>query len=264
MNTLDSLAFCWRIERADGLGLALTSHDAVICHEGVDYQPAPGLLPSAVSKRSGLDPGSTEIDGAFSSAALTEEDLELGRWNGAKVRLTAVRWQEPDDRPVDLVCGEIGDVRIEDRGFSADLIGPAARLDDAICPATSAECRAAFGSPECGVDLAGRRRRAVVSGLIGQRLGLDAPVGSEFEGGRLVVVSGRCSGWTSPVGAVEDGDVWLRDAPPSMLGAGCRVWLDEGCDKRFETCRTRFANAVNFRGEPHLPGNDLLTRYPGG
>ncbi|MBN8804942.1 MAG: phage BR0599 family protein, partial [Sphingopyxis terrae] len=30
------------------------------------------------------------------------------------------------------------------------------------------------------------------------------------------------------------------------------------------TGRSRFSNAVNFRGEAHLPGNDLLTRYPGG
>nr|WP_232014937.1 phage BR0599 family protein [Sphingopyxis sp. EG6] len=34
--------------------------------------------------------------------------------------------------------------------------------------------------------------------------------------------------------------------------------------KQLATCRERFANAINFRGEAHLPGNDLLTRYPGG
>jgi hypothetical protein len=44
---------------------------------------------------------------------------------------------------------------------------------------------------------------------------------------------------------------------------GCIIELREGCDKRFETCVTRFANAENFRGEPHLPGTDLLTRFPG-
>lgn len=43
-----------------------------------------------------------------------------------------------------------------------------------------------------------------------------------------------------------------------------RVRLRAGCDKRLETCATRFANAANFRGEAHLPGFDLLTRYPGG
>ena len=56
----------------------------------------------------------------------------------------------------------------------------------------------------------------------------------------------------------------LRDPPRIAIEAGARLWLTEGCDKRFETCWSRFANAINFRGEPHLPGNDLLTRYPGG
>ncbi|HEY6917055.1 MAG TPA: phage BR0599 family protein, partial [Allosphingosinicella sp.] len=44
---------------------------------------------------------------------------------------------------------------------------------------------------------------------------------------------------------------------------GDLVEIAEGCDRSFATCRTRFGNAVNFRGEPHLPGMDLLTRYPG-
>ena len=35
-----------------------------------------------------------------------------------------------------------------------------------------------------------------------------------------------------------------------------------GCDRRFSTCRDRFANAPNFRGFPHIPGNDFILRYP--
>ena len=41
------------------------------------------------------------------------------------------------------------------------------------------------------------------------------------------------------------------------------VELIEGCDKSLATCAARFGNAANFRGEPYLPGMDLLTRYPG-
>jgi hypothetical protein len=44
---------------------------------------------------------------------------------------------------------------------------------------------------------------------------------------------------------------------------GTLVLLVEGCDRTIATCRLRFNNAANFRGEPYLPGNDLLTRYPG-
>lgn len=36
-----------------------------------------------------------------------------------------------------------------------------------------------------------------------------------------------------------------------------------GCTKRFaEDCRDKFANAVNFIGEPHVPGTDQLLRFP--
>jgi hypothetical protein len=39
--------------------------------------------------------------------------------------------------------------------------------------------------------------------------------------------------------------------------------LFEGCDKQLATCAMRFENALKFRGEPFLPGNDVLTRFPG-
>ena len=56
----------------------------------------------------------------------------------------------------------------------------------------------------------------------------------------------------------------LAETPGVPLDLPVRVRLTEGCDKQLSTCRDRFANAVNFRGEAHLPGNDLMTRYPGG
>jgi hypothetical protein len=36
-----------------------------------------------------------------------------------------------------------------------------------------------------------------------------------------------------------------------------------GCGKRFETCRDRFANGINFGGFPAIPGNDFVISYPG-
>ena len=76
-------------------------------------------------------------------------------------------------------------------------------------------------------------------------------------------MSGASAGVASPIVDVGAGWVRLREPPPFALVAGAAAELHEGCDKRLETCRDRFANVPNFRGEPHLPGNDLLTRYPG-
>ncbi len=43
----------------------------------------------------------------------------------------------------------------------------------------------------------------------------------------------------------------------------CGVRADgRSCDQRFETCRDVFANTENFRGFPHMPGNDFLLAGP--
>lgn len=53
-----------------------------------------------------------------------------------------------------------------------------------------------------------------------------------------------------------------RLIPPRRLELPCdcsfHITAQAGCDKRFATCRDKFGNGVNFRGFPHLPGNDFI------
>ncbi len=42
------------------------------------------------------------------------------------------------------------------------------------------------------------------------------------------------------------------------MAPGDLLRLEAGCDKRLETCRLKFDNVVNFRGFPHIPGEDWL------
>lgn len=260
---LTSLAFCWQLERRDGAGVALTSHDRPIHRDSLSFAPAPGMAPAAVVREGGLDGAMGEIEGMISSSALTDEDLELGRWDGARIELTAVDWSGESAETVVLLTGEIGTVTISDGSFAAEMSGPAAALDAPICPDTSPECRARLGDRQCRVDLSARRRDGTTQALDGNRLTLSPPPTEALVGGEVQVVSGPMSGFRSAILAVDGDALILRDPPRAEIRSGDRVWLVEGCDKRFQTCRERFANSANFRGEPHLPGNDLLTRYPG-
>ena len=260
---LTSLALCWRLERLDGVGLALTSHDQPVTIEGVRHEPTPGMTPASVTRPLGLEPPSAETAGALSSAALDATDLSLGRWDGAKVALSVVDWQQPDNEAIVLLGGEIGSVNIDGESFSAELRGAAAALEAPVCPATSAECRAQFGDKKCRVDLAARTLVAHVVSSDGGALTLDVPVDDRFVLGRLRYMSGANCGLSTVVLSASGNIVEVRELPRASIETGCRVELREGCDKRFETCVSRFANGANFRGEPHLPGNDLLTRYPG-
>jgi uncharacterized phage protein (TIGR02218 family) len=47
-----------------------------------------------------------------------------------------------------------------------------------------------------------------------------------------------------------------------QVALGAAVTLVAGCDRRFSTCAAKFGNALNFRGFPHVPGNDFVLRYP--
>jgi uncharacterized phage protein (TIGR02218 family) len=262
-GSLTSIGFCWRIERCDGAGIALTSHDAALVIGSTAYEAAPGMLPAAIQRRAGLEPNGSEVAGAITSASLDEEDLMLGRWDGARVAMVAVDWDQPTAAEVPLMQGELGQVRLEKGEFKVELRGAAAKLQAAICPETSPECRAELGDKKCRVDLAGRTLSATIVEVDGGGLVLDRSVGADFRWGRARFLSGANCGLTSVVVAVDDSRIELRDTARAAVAAGDKIELRHGCDKSFATCAGRFANAANFRGEPYLPGNDLLTRYPG-
>ena len=58
----------------------------------------------------------------------------------------------------------------------------------------------------------------------------------------------------SPQGSQREIELWEPLRAP--IAAGDRLRLQAGCDKRFATCRDKFANLVNFQGFPDLPGDD--------
>jgi uncharacterized phage protein (TIGR02218 family) len=162
-----------------------------------------------------------------------------------------------------LLEGELGQLSSKDGAFEAELLGAAARLERPVCPLTSSGCRAELGDRRCRVDLAGRRLRAMVTHASEHLVTVDQPVDERFRFGELRILGGPANGERRTILSVLGQQLHLRRAPSVAVAAGTACELIEGCDKTVATCSTRFANAANFRGEPHLPGNDLLTRYPG-
>jgi uncharacterized phage protein (TIGR02218 family) len=262
---LTTIALCWRIERRDGVALGLTDHDRDLTVDGLVHRAAPGMTPSAIKRSDGLDADTMDITGALTSAAIGETDLLAGRWDGARVRLFAVDWSGADATQVPLGEGTIGAVETDRGGFTAELRGATVALDRPVVEATSPECRAELGDARCRVAMAGRRAFARVAAWEARVLTLDAvePADNAYGGGLLRWIAGANSGLESAIAVSDGASVTLRADPALAVAAGDLVELIEGCDKSLATCAARFANVVNFRGEPYLPGIDLLTRYPG-
>ena len=260
-----TLAWCWRLSRRDGVTIGLTSHDRDVTVAGQRYRAAPGMKPSALETRDSLDVETMDLAGAVSDAAIAASDLDAGRWDGAALELFVTDWTAPDAAPVTVARGALGAIERRGAAFAAELQGVAQMLDRPVCPATSPSCRAALGDRACRVDLAPRTRARRVVAARGREVTLDAAVeAGAMAFGELVWMEGRNCGLFSPVIGAAGAVLHLAEAPPLPVAGPVRVRLIEGCDKQLATCRDRFGNAVNFRGEAHLPGNDLLTRYPGG
>lgn len=258
-----TLAWCWRLVRRDGVVIGLTSHDRDIAVGGIVYRAAPGMKPSAIETSDSLDAATMDLEGAIASDAIAARDLDAGRWDGAELELFVTDWSAPGVAPVTVARGSLGAIERRGSAFAAELQGVTRLLDRPVCPATSPSCRAELGDHACRVDLAPFTHFRRVIAVDGRTVTLDAVAGA-MGFGELMWMEGANCGLASPVIAADGAILHLAEAPAFVPAAPVRVRLIEGCDRQLATCRDRFANAVNFRGEAHLPGNDLLTRYPGG
>lgn len=261
-----TLSFCWRLERRDGVVIGLTSHDRALTLDGLIYDAAPGMTPSAIERSARLDVDPVELTGALDAAAISAEDLTQGRWDGARLTLFLADW-EGEEMVATLASGTLGSVEQNDRGFAVELQGLGAALDQPASPSTSPGCRAQLGDERCRVVPASLTRMAKIDAVTTDgAISLSALSGSAslYAFGSLRVLDGPLTGTRHSIASGAGDTIHLRLPPRRALEAGVLVQLTQGCDKNFATCRSRFNNALNFRGEPHLPGNDVLTRYPGG
>lgn len=258
---LDTAATYWRVFRRDGIALGFTSHDHDLSFGGVSHRAAPGMVPTAVRMTSDLSEDSAGVDGALSHDSIREEDLSAGLFDQAAVEIGIVDWETLESQS--LYSGTLGRIEDDTRGFSAELRSAKQVLEQDIVPRTSPTCRATFCGPGCGLSANKFTARATLSELNFDlnRVRFSGVASANMVDGTVRFLEGPQTGVT--FGVLSVNGTWLTlDRPlQSSLSVGAPAELREGCDHTLTTCSNRFGNAVNFRGEPYLPGNDLLARY---
>lgn len=259
-----SLALCLRLTRTDGVRLGYCLHDTPLWIDGLLYRPQEGSAPSAVEQGVDGAVGSVSLGGLVALEGMARRDLAAGRYDGAEVSLFLADWQQPALSPIPLFAGAIGDLRLVGGAFEADVRGPERHLRRRLGGAFSPECRAQLGDHACKVNLAHHSHAARIDAQPApDRVTLDLALGDGLlSGGRLRFWSGANAGLDVEILDQAGADLTLFQPLPGAAASGDRVEAVEGCDKRLTTCRDRFANVVNFRGEPFLPGNDAVLTYP--
>ena len=266
-----SVCQCWAVSRRDGVVLGFTDHDRDLAFEGIVFRAASGMTARALQTGTGLAVDNSEAVGALSDACVSEVDLLAGRFDGAEVRNWIVNWQDVGQRLMQF-RGSFGEVTRAGGAFRAELRGLTEGLNQVQGLAYQRACSAVLGDARCGVDLAraGLALEVPIVAKGGAGVYSVAAVAGFAQGwfqrGRARMMTGDAAGLVGLVkfdqteGVLRRLDLWVDIACSAAVGDVIR--LEAGCDKSADTCRDRFANFANFRGFPHIPGEDWMTSYP--
>ena len=95
---LTTISRCWAVTRKDGRVFGFTDHDDDISFDGITFKADTGLTASALQQVTGLAVDNSEAIGALTQAAVTEEDIAAGRFDGAQVTYWLVNWSDVSER----------------------------------------------------------------------------------------------------------------------------------------------------------------------
>lgn len=286
-----ALCNCVKITRLDGQVFGFTSLDADLVFDGVTYEAQTSVDASELSGQEGSGVDNLDIIGLLTSNRITDTDIRAGLWDGAKVELFLVNFEDTTMGRIPLLVGNLGNFSFDGARYQVEIRSLSQRLAQQIVDLTSPICRvrALFdakcmpkGYNENGVPVqentltpAGFRFNAPVESV--QSLfvvtfgGPTTPTGGEtkvtgyYSYGRVRFTTGLNANIEREVKShalsASKAQMTLQEPFPFTVGVGDTALIEAGCDRKFATCQTKFLNTLNFQGEPHLPGNDaVLTR----
>jgi len=262
-----TLCWCWRLTRSDGVKLGFTDHDRDLVFDGTTFEADSGFTASEIASSVGLSVDNMEAEGALQSGHLSEVDLAKGLYDNAVVEVWRVNWADVAERVL-MRQGNLGEVALNDGAFLAEVRGLAHALGQDQGRVYQGQCDADLGDARCGVDLDNASYKgsgtvaSTITGASFTATGLGGFDAGWFTRGFLEWDTGNNAGQKTEVklhtksGSAVTLALW--QTPAAGIAGGDTFTIRAGCDKQFTTCKDKFSNVANFRGFPHIPGNDFV------
>jgi|HubBroStandDraft_4_1064222.scaffolds.fasta_scaffold01036_15 uncharacterized phage protein (TIGR02218 family) len=289
-DAIPALATFWLVTRQDGVQIGFTDwSNNVGPFAGVLFQAPPGGSRSALQQRVDLSVPAMEITSIIESDAITDEDIRAGKYDGATIRVFLAVPTDADFLTYGTIIlpgAYLGEIRTEDGVYIAEIRGLSYALTQSFVEVFTPTCRADFCDARCTAPGGQVTSVApfiveteVVSPLITANTAFSPgapPVINPTTGQQTSYTFGMCTftGGANKGYAVEianSGTIEVDSVPtfivqlylptPYPIALGDTVQLVSGCDKTIDTCTVIYNNAMNYRGEPFVPGANFLFDY---
>lgn len=266
-----SLCHIVTITRTDGTILRLTDHDENVVVSGQTYVRDNSVAVSAITSSANNGIQATNCNVIFSDNGIAEVDVARGVYDKAVMEFAVVDYEFPSYGKLILLTGILSTMTVTNRRSGQfEVRGLLTRGDTRIGEYYSAQCRADLGDARCTVALASFTTTGTVSVIETQNkirvtLATDFANGF-FTHGVMTFTSGDNTGVSMEVlnqfdaGGGQD-SLFLALRMPFDIQVGNTFQIVAGCDKVLNTCKTKFNNIKNFRGEPFVPGPDFISDF---
>jgi uncharacterized phage protein (TIGR02218 family) len=267
-----TLALCVKVVRRDGVAFTFTSHDRNITLlenlTEIVYLARNSVEVSALRQEAAGSVDNVEITGLLQSDLVTAEDIRAGLFDGAYIEFFVVNYRNLAMGRLVLQTGTLGEVSFETSKFTAEIRSMSQLIAQQVGELISPLCRVKqLGDSRCQVNLEDyqfTRTVAIIDDIYTIRFEVDTHPDDYFTYGRVIAVTGANAGIDREIkqhtNVASTAYVVLQEAFPEAFEVGDEVTLEAGCDRRSVTCINRFDNIINFRGEPHVPGNDRIMK----
>lgn len=272
-----TLAVLWKMTRADGLVMGFTTHDRDIVYNGVTYAAATGMTNTASASGSDMSVDNLEVTAFLDSVNITEADILAGVYDNAAVEERIVNWSDMTMGDMLMRSGSVGNIKIINGVFTAELRGLTQKLSTRLGSTYGPICRAILGSLTgdgkpgseqwpCGISLSGFQQSGSVASspdakTIVPSAGLTGASGY-FNQGIINFTSGVLNGKSFEIKSWDGTTLKMYLPLPAQPAASDAFTITPGCNHTTGDCINKFNNIINFKGEPFIPGNDLVLNYP--
>lgn len=264
-----NLCYCWKIIRKDGFSLGFTDHDKDIFLHDICFQSQNSLAVNAVENSIGFQSVGAHISGALSSDLISIEDLDAHLYDNATLETWVVNWADINQNFL-LDISIFGDVTKGDFSYHVNVSTMASLFDQTKGRYYQIECPLKLGDVQCTVDLnspnyfayAEVQRIISSSQIIVKASGYNS---LWFQSGTLIFVDDHHKTHSLLIKEhmqLNDlATLTLWDNLPTSIPISSQVQLIAGCNKTLSMCSAKFKNQNNYRGFPHIPGNDILMSF---
>lgn len=256
-----SLAICWKLSLVDNSIMGFTDHTSDLTISSQLYKAATGFSPTSIETKDRFSVDNLDVAGILDSSSITEADIMAGKYDFAEIEIFMVNVTDLTQGRIVHRRGWLGEVSLKNGQFIAEVRGLTQKLSQNIVELYSPTCRAIFGDTRCKANLASFTSNGTVNTVTSRQVFICnsmAQAAGYFSSGVVQWLTGANTGRRMEIKEFANKQFTLVLPMPNNIAAGDTFSAVAGCDKTFNSCFSKFSNAVNFRGEPYIPGMDKM------